>query len=165
MLEPNRVPPVWPVSSRRVAFDPERPLPPQPQLHRPRGNALRPARVPHLGTSGGADLGQRRHGGLKAQLAVEYAYPHVDDYQAVLWLPSEEPAALAAACADLARRLDLPEQDASDQNEAVKAVKDWLGRNGGWLRVFDNGPDAHSICDYLPQGATGHLLITFRDPN
>ena len=76
-----------------------------------------------------------------------------------------EPAALAAAYADLARRLDLPEQDASDQNEAVKAVKDWLGRNGGWLRVFDNAPDAHSICDYLPQGATGHLLITFRDPN
>ena len=67
-----------------------------------------------------------------------------------MWLPSEEPAALAAAYVDLARRLDLPEQYASDQNEAVKAVKDWLRRNGGWLLVFNNAPDAHSIYDYLP---------------
>jgi tetratricopeptide (TPR) repeat protein len=101
----------------------------------------------------------------KTQLAVEYAYSHVDGYQAILWLPSEEPAALAAAYADLARRLNLPEQDASDQNEAIEAVKDRLGRNGGWLLVFDNAPDAESIRDYLPQGAIGHLLITSRDPN
>jgi len=101
----------------------------------------------------------------KTQLAVEYAYRYRDDYAAVLWLPSEAPAALAAAYADLARRLNLPEREAGDQNEAVKAVKDWLGRNGSWLLVFDNAPDAESIRSYLPQGATGQVIITSQDPN
>ena len=101
----------------------------------------------------------------KTQLAVEYAYRHAAQYQAVWWLRAEQPATLAADYAGLAAPLNLPEKDAADQRDIVRAVQSWLGRNPGWLLILDNAPDAASIREYFPQGDCGHVLITSRDPN
>ncbi len=101
----------------------------------------------------------------KTQLAVEYAYRHAAEYNLVWWVPSEEPAALAATYAHLAQELQLPEREAADQRAIVQAVRHWLELHPGWLLVFDNAPDPDHLREYLPQGATGHVLVTSRNPN
>ena len=101
----------------------------------------------------------------KTQLALEYTYRHFEDYSVVWWVRAEEPATLAGDYAALAEKLVLPEKDQTDQSITVEAVKLWLGQNTGWLLVFDNaeGPDA--VREFLPQGRTGHVIITSRNPN
>jgi tetratricopeptide (TPR) repeat protein len=104
-------------------------------------------------------------GGIgKTQLVAHYTYRHAADYSVVWWVRSEEPAALAADYAALAAKLGLPEKDASDQRVVVEAVRRWLGQNAGWLLVFDNATEAKAVRDYLPQSASGHTLITSRNP-
>ncbi len=50
----------------------------------------------------------------KTQLATEYAYRYASEYKLVWWVPSEEPAQLAATYSGLAQWLDLPEKDATE---------------------------------------------------
>ena len=101
----------------------------------------------------------------KTQLALEYAYRNVAEYDIVWWVRSEEPATLAADYASLAKALELPEKEAADQELIIKAVTQWLGQNPKWLLVFDNAKDRADVNDYLPQGKTGHVLITSRNVN
>jgi hypothetical protein len=60
--------------------------------------------------------------------------------------------------------LSLPEQSATDQRLIVQAVKQRLGQIQGWLLVFDNAEGLHEVKDYLPQGSSGAVLITSRNP-
>ena len=103
----------------------------------------------------------------KTQLATEYVYRHLGDYAAIMWLSAEDATGLGAAYAGLAsgKLLDLPQQDANDQSEIIQAVRHWLGQHTGWLLVFDNAPDAPALREYLPQGETGHVIVTSRDPD
>ncbi|HKP52096.1 MAG TPA: toll/interleukin-1 receptor domain-containing protein [Chloroflexia bacterium] len=101
----------------------------------------------------------------KTQLAIEYAYRYAAEYDIVWWVRSEEPSTLAAGYAALATKLGMPEQSAKDQVAIAQAVREWLGQNSGWLLVFDNAPNQNAVRDYLPQGATGHVIITSRDSN
>ncbi len=101
----------------------------------------------------------------KTQLALEYAYRHAEDYQAIWWVRAEEPTQLAAEYAALASPLDLPEKAAVDQSAAVDAVRRWLERSRGWLLVLDNVPGPGAVVDYLPRAGAGHVLITSRDQN
>ncbi|MGH7453871.1 MAG: TIR domain-containing protein, partial [bacterium] len=121
-----------------------------------------------LASKQSAALTQAIHGlgGVgKTQLAVEYAYRLSHEYEAVWWLAAESPATLAADYAALAKPLALPEKEAADQNLAIAAVRDWLNHHDGWLLVFDNAPEVEALHGYLPQAATGHVLITSRNPN
>ena len=101
----------------------------------------------------------------KTQLATEYAYRYAAEYSLVWWLPSEEPATLAATYAALAQRLDLPEKDATEQSVIIAAVHEWLRQNGDWLLIFDNASKPADLRDYLPGSRAGHVLITSRNPN
>jgi len=62
----------------------------------------------------------------------------------------------------LARLLNLPEQDAREQQITVQALKQWLETHSGWLLIFDNADDLAPVQDYLPTGNTGHILLTTR---
>jgi len=101
----------------------------------------------------------------KTQLALEYAYRSMAEYDIVWWVRSEETATLAADYASLAKALDLPEKDDADQKLIIQAVKQWLGQHPKWLLVFDNAKDREDVNDYLPQGKTGHVLISSRNVN
>ncbi|HEU0076488.1 MAG TPA: FxSxx-COOH system tetratricopeptide repeat protein [Longimicrobiaceae bacterium] len=104
-------------------------------------------------------------GGIgKTQMAVEYAYQYAGEYDLVCWLRSENPATLAGDFALLAEKLGLPEAEA-EQQAAVRAVKDWLAANRGWLLVFDNAGSPEEIRPYLPAGSSGHVIITSRRPD
>ncbi|MGC8775628.1 MAG: FxSxx-COOH system tetratricopeptide repeat protein, partial [Chlorobaculum sp.] len=105
-------------------------------------------------------------GGIgKTQLAIEYAYRHSASYEVIWWIRSEEPSMLASDFAGLALELDLPEKEEANQAVVVQAVTKWLERNNNWLLVFDNARDADSIKPYLPRSASGHVLITSRNPD
>ena len=99
----------------------------------------------------------------KTQLALKYSYRHLDDYQVIWWIRSEEPPTLAADYADLATRLDLPQKIDEDQGIKIEAVKRWLEQNEGWLLVFDNAPNFKDLEDYLPRVGSGHVIITSRN--
>jgi tetratricopeptide (TPR) repeat protein len=158
---------------------PERPrfagaLPPiwnLPHLRNPnftgRGNLL--AQLRSALTSGQpAALTQAIHGlgGVgKTQLAVEYAYRHAAEYDLIWWVRAEEPAALAADYAALAAPLNLPQKDDPDQRLVVQAVRRELGQRTNWLLIFDNAPGQEAVRPYLPPTATGHILITSRNPH
>ena len=101
----------------------------------------------------------------KTQLALEYAYHNVAEYDIVWWVRSEEPATLAADYASLADALDLPEKEAADQLLIIKAVKHWLEQHPKWLLVFDNAKDRAEVRKYIPRGETGHVLVTSRNVN
>ncbi len=98
----------------------------------------------------------------KTQTAVEYAYRHRDDYTAVLWLRADSPEAITGGLVAMAKTLNLPEQDAQNQTEAVDAARRWLESNEGWLLIFDNADDPSLIEPFRPTGARGHILLTSR---
>jgi tetratricopeptide (TPR) repeat protein len=149
---PGALPPIWNL----------------PHLRNPnftgRGNLL--AQLRSALTSGQpAALPQAIHGlgGVgKTQLAVEYAYRHVAEYDLVWWVRAEEPAALAADYAALAQPLDLPEKDDPDQRLVVQTVRRWLGEHDRWLLIFDDARRPEDLRSYLPPGGAGHVLITSR---
>ena len=99
----------------------------------------------------------------KTQLAVEYAYRHAGEYDVVWWLPAAEPATLADGYVRLAAALGLPERDAQDQSVVVDAVRHWLGQQSRWLLILDNARDIALVREYLPQGPSGHVLLTSLD--
>ncbi len=102
-------------------------------------------------------------GGIgKTQTAVEYAYRYREEYQYVLWVQANTSETLLANFVALARLLNLPEQDAREQQITVQALKQWLETHSGWLLIFDNADDLAPVQDYLPTGNTGHILLTTR---
>jgi tetratricopeptide (TPR) repeat protein len=101
-------------------------------------------------------------GSGKTLLALEYAYRRASDYDVVWWLPAEEPATLAAAFADLAVALRLPGRNEPEQRVAVEAVRQWLGKNGRWLLVFDSVREPKDLAPYLMPGTRGHVIVTSR---
>ena len=104
-------------------------------------------------------------GAGKTQLALEYAYRHIADYDAVWWLRAEDSATLTADIALLAAPLKLPESGLADQQAAAAAVLAWLGSHPGWLLIFDNARNSASCRDWLPAAGMGHVILTSRDPN
>lgn len=124
------------------------------QLHEAVGSGLNTALT---AISGLAGVG-------KTQLAVEYAYHHGNEYKLIWWLRSDDSVTLAADYASLASKLNLPERNEAEQHRIVDAVKTWLETNSNWLLIFDNASDRSLVGKYLPQGRSGHVLITSRNP-
>ena len=102
----------------------------------------------------------------KTQLAVEYSYRHLADYDVIWWARAEEPAALAADYMALGRALRLPGETIADQKVVVGIVRRWLeATKERWLLVLDNADEPQQLDDYLPQRGAGHILVTSRNPN
>src|SRR5947209_7802830 len=102
-------------------------------------------------------------GGIgKTQTAVEYAHRYRDRYQYVLWVQAKDDETLLLNFVALARLLNLPEQDAQEQQVVVQALKQWFEAHSGWLLIFDNADDLAMVRDYLPEGTKGHTLLTTR---
>lgn len=69
---------------------------------------------------------------------------------------------LIAGFVEIARVLQLPQQDAQDQTLIVEAVKTWLNTHEGWLLILDNADDLTVARELLPSGTQGHVLLTTR---
>jgi tetratricopeptide (TPR) repeat protein len=99
----------------------------------------------------------------KTQIAVEYAYRHNRNYQAVLWARADSHTKLISDFLAIASLLNLPEKDTQDQSFTVTAVKRWLEMNADWLLVLDNADDQAITFDFLPSEGKGHILLTTRN--
>ena len=122
----------------------------------------------HLLSNQSVSLVQAIHGlgGVgKTQVAVEFIYRHVNEYEIVWWIRAEETATLSADFASLAIELELPQQDLRDQHLVIDAVRKWLGQHTNWLLVFDNATEPIEIRNYIPQGSGGQVIVTSRNPN
>jgi len=74
----------------------------------------------------------------KTQLAVEHAWKHLSDYDAVFWVKADSQEALDVGLAALASLLSLPEAGEPEQAVQTKAVLDWLHGHERWLVIADN---------------------------
>jgi tetratricopeptide (TPR) repeat protein len=102
-------------------------------------------------------------GGIgKTQTAVEYAYRHRNAYSAVFWVKAELREELMTGFGEIAKILQLPQQDAQDQSLIVAAVKDWFKTHERWLLIVDNADDLKVVQEFLPSSAQGHVLLTTR---
>ena len=100
----------------------------------------------------------------KTQLALEYAYRHIDDYEVIWWVRSEEPVILANDYIELADRLGL-EKGSGKTEELIDVVRQWFENNTVWLLIFDNAQNPHDLTRYLPKIGSGHVIVTSRNPN
>ena len=117
-----------------------------------------------------AIVGRALHGlgGVgKTRLAVEYAWQHVDDYSALLFVSAETPQDLrrnlAAFCGSLV--LDLPEQDVTEEEARVAAALRWLAEHPRWFLILDNldTPKAATAAEeLLARLQGGHVVLTSR---
>jgi tetratricopeptide (TPR) repeat protein len=122
-------------------------------------------------TSGGttAVLPAALHGmgGIgKTQMAVEYIYLHLQDYDVIWWIQATQPAQIRAGLTDLARALRVP--GSSEANTAVPAVLEALrvGRPyRRWLLVFDSAESPEIVRPFFPTNGPGEILITSRNPD
>ncbi len=110
-------------------------------------------------------------GGLgKTRLATEYAWQHQTHYSALLFVIAESREALrrnlAALCGPLV--LNLPENDAREEDVKVAAALRWLQQHEGWFLLVDNvdSPEAVSAAEeLLGPLANGHVVYTSRLSN
>jgi tetratricopeptide (TPR) repeat protein len=106
-------------------------------------------------------------GGIgKTQMAVEYIYRHLNDYDIIWWIQATQPAQIRTGLTDLAQRLRLP--GSSEAHTAVPAVLEALrlGRPfRRWLLVFDSAESPETVRPFFPANGPGEILITSRNPD
>ena len=104
-------------------------------------------------------------GGIgKTRAAVEYAWAHADQYNALLFALAQTPETLRRDLAALAGDL-VPNLEATHDSVRMKASLDWLKTNPGWFLILDNvdTPAAMAEAESLLRGlAAGHVVITSR---
>ena len=104
-------------------------------------------------------------GGIgKSRVAVEYAWAHADDYNALLFVVAETPEALRRNLAALAGTL-VPQLDATDDAVKLAAVLDWLRANPGWFLILDNVDSKEALAEaerLLSELVGGHVVVTSR---
>ena len=102
-------------------------------------------------------------GGIgKTQTAVEYAYRHSSMYQAVFWVKADNPLSLSTDFIEIAKLLNLPQKEAQESEDAIRAVKSWLEATPGWLLILDSADEPDWLKAYLPRQVQGHVLLTSR---
>ena len=102
----------------------------------------------------------------KTQMAVEYIYQHLQDYDIIWWIQATQQTQIRAGLTELAQRLRLP--GSTEANTAIPAVREAL-RVGQpfrrWLLVFDSAESPEIVRPFFPTNGPGEILITSRNPD
>ncbi len=102
-------------------------------------------------------------GGIgKTQIALEYAYRYASAHTALLWVNAQTRETLLASFISIAEMFSLLDQAEQDGNKIIQAVTRWLGKQKGWLLIFDNVEDLTLLPQFLPPTHQGSLLVTTR---
>jgi tetratricopeptide (TPR) repeat protein len=102
-------------------------------------------------------------GGIgKTQTSIEYTYLYRSEYRYIFWVRADSEVVLQTGFVEIAKLLELPEQNATNPNDTVQAVKHWLEHTSGWLLIFDNADAPDLLTAYYPHKPKGHILLTSR---
>jgi tetratricopeptide (TPR) repeat protein len=151
---PRAIPPVWNVPARNASFT-------------GRSEILDKLRDQLASSSQAVVLPLALHGlgGVgKTQVALEYAWRYMADYDVVWWVSADQRELINPTLADLAARLGIRVGDSV--TEAAQAAREMLRRGtpySHWLLIFDNADTPDELTPFLP-GGPGHVLITSRNP-
>ena len=96
----------------------------------------------------------------KSQLALEYAFRHVGEYDGIWWLHAEEPTTLARDYVDLAPKLGVPV--VTDEGQMVRQVREQLSQRQRILLIFDNATEPSALAPYLPVHAARQIIVPTR---
>lgn len=100
-------------------------------------------------------------GGIgKTQIATEYAYRYLNDYDYIFWVNADSQERLVSSYIKIASQLKVLERNAQDQSRVIEAVKYWFTAHGCWLLIFDNVDEIKNIKQFIPLGKHGHVLLT-----
>lgn len=106
-------------------------------------------------------------GGIgKTQMAVEYIYRRVNEYDIVWWIQATHAAQIRSGLTELAQAIGLP--GSAEAHTAVPAVREALRRGEPfrrWLLVFDAAESPEVVRPFFPTNGTGEVLITSRNPD
>lgn len=121
-------------------------------------------------------------GGIgKTQIAAEFVYRVKEQFDAIIWIPADEPVKLAQSFSQVAVSLGLVQADTMESRDPIltrDAVLGWLAHprksykrlddaqadEATWLLVFDNVENTDFLDDYWPTDSSGSILMTSRDP-
>lgn len=155
--QPDEAPPIWGnVPQRNLNFTGRSDLLDQlsEQLTAGSTTAVLPAALHGMGGIG------------KTQMAIEYIYRHLQDYDVIWWIEAGRQTQIRAALTDLARQMNLP--GGNDASVAIPAVREAL-RTGRpyrrWLLVFDAAESPDQVRPFFPTNGPGEILITSRNPD
>lgn len=102
----------------------------------------------------------------KTQIAVEYIYRHLQDYDLVWWVQASQASQIRAGLTELAQALQLP--GSSEAATAIPVVREALRRGypiRRWLLVFDAAETPDEVRPFFPANGPGDILITSRNPD
>lgn len=98
----------------------------------------------------------------KTQLAVEYAYQHALEYQAIFWIEAENAETITDSFQQIARQIHLSETHERTPQYLVREVQRWLMCHSRWLLLWDNIGDLELFRQFLPPTRQGSVLLTMR---
>lgn len=98
----------------------------------------------------------------KTQLALEYAYRHALEYNAIFWIAAETIEQIISSLLRIAEVLQVPGRDDNDQQRVVGGVLNWLSTHPHWLLIWDNVEDLDLLASFLPKARGGVMLLTTR---
>ena len=115
----------------------------------------------------------------KTQIALQYAYSNMDQFDAIFWVEARSADKLADGFRDIAMELQLINPaDASDSAVTTDAVLHWLWmpvripgnldqerEDATWLLIFNDADTPELLDDYWPSEGDGSILVTTRSPS
>lgn len=102
-------------------------------------------------------------GGIgKTQVALEYAYRHAPEYNAIFWIGADTVESMITSLLGIAEVLQLSERGNQDPQRVITTVQRWLTTHYEWLLIWDNLEDFELLTRFLPSAYRGTLLLTTR---
>ena len=95
-------------------------------------------------------------GGIgKTQLALQYAYEHIHNYDFICWVECTTESTIIRSCEKF-----LTQVDESLASNAVNLFSHWFQSRANWLLIFDDVGENCSIDNLLPKIGEGHIIVT-----